>query len=256
MIATVRIEPVIADVLDPASLDRLPDADRAFYCVGFDRAAGQSQRTVYIDGLQNVLDRLTERVERFVYASSTGVYGQSEGEWVDETSATCPPHESGRVCLEAEGRVRAWSQARVRSSAAIILRFSGLYGPGRAVRRSLLERGEPIPGEPDKFLNLIHIDDAARAAEAALEARHAEPVYLVSDDRPVTRLEYYARMAELLGSPPPRFRPPAPASPESARDTTSKRISNARIKNALGLTLNYPDITTGLATCLDGTGQS
>ena len=88
---------------------------------------------------------------------------------------------------------------------AIILRFAGLYGPGRVVRRSLLERGEPIPGDPEKFLNLIHIDDAAQAAAAALEARHAEPLYVVSDDRPVTRREYYTRMADATGVAAPRF---------------------------------------------------
>ena len=97
-------------MLRPETLDRLPAADRVFYAVGFDRSAGAAMREVYVEGLQNVLDRLPGSVRRFVYASSTGVYGQAGGEWVDEESPTDPQHESGRVVLEAEGRVRAWAR--------------------------------------------------------------------------------------------------------------------------------------------------
>ena len=132
--------------------------------------------------------------------------------------------------------------------------FAGLYGPGRVVRRAMLERGEPIPGDPDKFLNLVHIDDAARAAAAALEAEAPAPVYLVADDRPVTRREYYSVAARVIGAPEPRFAPPRPGSPESARDATNKRIANRRMKSDLGNVLRHPDITTGLADAL-GTDQ-
>jgi nucleoside-diphosphate-sugar epimerase len=247
-LAAIGIEPVLADVLRPETLDRLPAADRVFYAVGFDRSAGASMRAVYVEGLQDVLDRLTPSVRRFVQASSTGVYGQDGGEWVDEDSATEPRHESGRVVLEAEGRVRDWASRRRVS--AVILRFAGLYGPGRIVRRAMLERAEPIPGDPEKFLNLVHIDDAARAAAAALDADEPEAVYLVGDDRPVTRREYYSVAANRIGAPGPRFEPPRPGSPESARDATNKRIANRRMKTGLGVVLQYPDITTGLADAL------
>jgi nucleoside-diphosphate-sugar epimerase len=255
-IGGLGIEPVIADVLSADSLARLPAANRLFYCVGFDRAAGASMRSVYVEGLQNVLDRLPHTVTRFVYASSTGVYGQTDGEWVDETSPTDPRHESGRVCLEAEERVFSWAKTNDDSASAVVLRFAGLYGPGRMVRRSILERSEPLPGDPHKFLNLIHIDDAAQAARAVLAAIETEPIYVVSDDRPVTRLEYYSRMAILLNTPAPRFESPTPGSPETARDATNKRVANRRIKNGLGVELIYPDVTTGLRTCLDPERQS
>ena len=114
----------------------------------------------------------------------------------------------------------------------------------------MLERGEPIPGDPDKFLNLVHIDDAARAAAAALEAEAPAPVYLVADDRPVTRREYYATAARVIGAPEPRFEPPRPGSAESARDATNKRVGNRRMKADLGVVLSYPDILTGLAGAL------
>src|SRR3954467_9406366 len=92
------IEPILADVTIPDSLDRLPAARRVVYCVGFDRKAGVGMREVYVDGLQRILDRLTAGVERFIYASSTGVFGQDDGHWVDEDAPTEPRHESGRVC--------------------------------------------------------------------------------------------------------------------------------------------------------------
>lgn len=247
-LAGLGIEPIVADVLRPESFNALPSVERVYYAVGFDRSAGASMRDVYVEGLQHVLDRLPRSVRRLVYAGSTGVFGQSGGEWVDEDSPTEPSHESGRVVLEAERCIQAWSSAR--NASAVVLRFAGLYGPGRVVRRALLERGELIPGDPEKFLNLVHVDDAAAASAAALDANAPRPVYLVADDRPVTRREYYTTAAHLLGAPAPCFEPPRPGSPEAARDATSKRITNRRMKSDLGVVLRYPDITTGLADAL------
>ena len=210
-IARSGIEPVIADVLRPDSLRAMPAVERVFYAVGFDRSAGAAMSDVYVNGLQNVLDRLPTSVRRFVYASSTGVYGQADGEWVDEESPTDPEHESGRVVLEAEGRVRGWAESR--GTSAVILRFAGLYGPGRIVRRAMLERGEPIPGDPEKFLNLVHIDDAAAVAASALDVDAISPIYLVADDRPVTRREYYSVAARVIGDPSPGSSRPAPGAP-------------------------------------------
>jgi nucleoside-diphosphate-sugar epimerase len=249
-IAGRGIEPVIADVLDLGSLRGLPATERVFYCVGFDRSAGAAMRSVYVDGLQNVLDSLPRSVSRFIYASSSGVYGQTDGEWVDENSPTHPQHESGKICLEAEQRVRAWADARAGSVSAIILRYVGLYGPDRVTRRAILERAEPIPGDPAKFLNLIHIDDAALAGVAALETIEVESIYLIGDDRPVTRREYYSLMATILNAPEPCFEPPGSESRESRRDATNKQVANHRMKRGLGLKLIYPDITTGLPAAI------
>jgi nucleoside-diphosphate-sugar epimerase len=251
-LAALKIEPLVADVLDPKSLTSLPAAERVFYCVGFDRSAGASMRSVYVDGLVNLLDRLPHSVGRFVYASSTGVYGQTEGEWVDEETAPSPRTESGKICLEAEERLHSWSERHGGSPSAsiVILRYAGLYGPGRIVRRALVERGEPIPGDPAKLFNLIQIDDAARAALAALSAHSPDPLYLASDDRPITRGEYYGLLAQLLSAPPPLFRPNQTGGSEEGRDATSKRVANRRLKARLGLELLYPDISTGLPASL------
>jgi nucleoside-diphosphate-sugar epimerase len=255
-IAAQGIEPVIADVLDRNSLRELPAAERVFYCVGFDRSAGASMRAVYVDGLLNVLDSLGHQVTRLVYASSTGVYGQTDGEWVDEATPPLPRTDSGKICLEAEEHLREWARSRDRTTSVVVLRFAGLYGPGRVVRRTLVERGDPIPGDPSKLLNLIHIEDAAAAAVAALSVSSPDPIYLVSDDRPVTRREYYSSVATLLGAPAPRFVSPEAGSLDDGRDATSKRVANHRMKARLGVELAYPDISTGLRAALSASRPS
>src|SRR5262249_6130718 len=95
------VEPVVGNVLNPASLRNLPAASTVPYAVGMDRTAGRSMRDVYVGGLGHVLDTLPA-CDRFVYISSTSVYGQPDGSIVDESSPTEPTEESGRVVLEAE----------------------------------------------------------------------------------------------------------------------------------------------------------
>jgi nucleoside-diphosphate-sugar epimerase len=247
-LASLGIIPTIADVLHPESLDHLPEVERVLYCVGHDRTAGADKRTVYVNGLQNVLHHLPDSVSRLVYSSSTSVYGQSRGEWVDEDSPTDPQQESGKVCLEAERTVSGW--ATTGSVSRAVLRFSGLYGPDRVIRRDLLERGEPIPGSSTRFLNLIHIDDAAQAAVAALTASRPDPLYVISDDLPITRGEYYKLAARLIGAPPPRFDPLGTGGGGQRGDGTNRRVLNRRMRERLGVDLIYPDITSGLPAAL------
>jgi nucleoside-diphosphate-sugar epimerase len=238
---------VVADVTQPPTLAALPSADRVFYCVGFDRAAGVAMRTVYVDGLGEVLRRLSPSTTRLVYASSTGVYGGGDGDWVDEDTPAYPHHEAGRVCLDAENLLR---NDTVFGARCVVLRFAGLYGPGRIPRRDAIVLGEPAVGDSDKFLNLIHVDDAARAAVAALESAAPGSIYVVSDDRPVTRREFYERVAAGLNARPPSFRPPAPGSPEALRESSNKRVSNRRLRRDLGVMLEYPDVAAGLPAAL------
>jgi nucleoside-diphosphate-sugar epimerase len=248
ILAGLGVKPVRAEVLDVDSLRSLPGADRVVYSVGFDRSAGADKRSVYVDGLRNALGRLATNPSRLVYVSSTSVYGGEDGDWVDESSPAEPRTEAGRICLDAERVATDWGRAS--GVGTVVLRCSGLYGPGRIVRRAMIENGEPIPGDPDKFLNLVHVDDAAQAVVAALDAPAPSDLYLVSDDRPVRRREYYALVADVLNAPPPRFIDPAPGSPEAARDAASRRVANRRMKAELGVELAYPDATTGVPAAL------
>jgi nucleoside-diphosphate-sugar epimerase len=238
------IEPLIADVVQPESLNALPSTERILYCVGFDRSADIDRRAVSIDGLKNLLDRAPRAVRRIVFASSTSVYGRTQGQWATEDSPTNPVEESGKICKEAEETLRSWGDQA--GSPHVVLRFSGLYGPGRVIGRAVLERGDRITGNPDGFLNLVHIDDAARAAVAALDKADRGSLFLVSDDRPVERREYYTLAARLLNAPPPRFEPPS----LDDRDIPNRRISNHKMREVLGVRLAYPDITTGLPAAI------
>jgi nucleoside-diphosphate-sugar epimerase len=231
---SLGIEPVILDVVDPAR-GELPSFDHLLYCVGFDRSSGASMRTVYVDGLLGILGRLEGRSLRFVYAGSTSVYGQDDGSIVTEDDPTEPRQTSGQVCLEAERIAIA--------RGASVLRLAGLYGPGRIIRRAALLAGEPIIGDPEKVVNLIHIDDATTAAVAALDLGQPSRVYNVADDRPVSRRELYALTAACLGAPVPSFRP---LEGESGREEANRRIGNPRMKDELGVLLQYPDVTTGI----------
>src|SRR5262249_21512680 len=192
------IVPIVGDVTDPASLAGLPEAETVLYSVGLDRASGKSMREVYVGGLENVVNGVTGKVGRFLYISSTSVYGQNAGEWVDETSDCRPDSENGKVCLEAEQLLRS------RISKANVLRLAGIYGPGRLVARvAALRAGLVLEGDADAWLNLIHVDDAVAAILACERLAKPGSTYLVCDDQPFRRMEYYRLVASLIGAPAP-----------------------------------------------------
>jgi nucleoside-diphosphate-sugar epimerase len=233
--------PIVCDVTDPATLGGLPAVDTVIHAVGLDRSAGKSMHEVYVAGLANLLDGLPPP-RRFVLVSSTSVYGQTSGEVVDEGSPTEPAEESGRTVLEAERVLRG------RFPEAIVLRFAGIYGPGRLLRRvQSLQAREPIAGDPERWLNLIHVEDGAAAVLAAAERGRPGGVYVVCDDRPVRRREFFTLLARELNAPPPVFVPAAPGQP---RESANRRTSNRRLREELGVALRYPDCAAGLrAAC-------
>jgi nucleoside-diphosphate-sugar epimerase len=233
------VEPIVCDVLDAVGVPVLPETAAVLYAVGFDRAAGRAMRDVYVGGLANVLARLPA-TGRLLYVSSTGVYGQVDGEEVDETAATEPLEEAGKIVMEAEALLRQQRPEAVR------LRFAGMYGPGRLLRRQAIESGDPIVGDPEKWLNLIHIDDGVSAVLAAEQRARPGEVYNIADDRPARRREFYRRLAELLQSPPPRFVLPAPDAPLSGHERTNRRVVNRRMRQELAVSLRYPSFAEGL----------
>lgn len=237
---------MIGDVLDPESLRKLPTAETVLYAVGFDRTGSASKRTVYVDGLSNVLREVGSRCERFLYVSSTSVYGQDAGELVDESSPTVPTEENGRICRDAEAIVR---QAK---STANVLRLAGIYGPGRLLARvEQLHRGDRLTGNPEAWLNLIHVDDAVRAVLATETRGVPGATYLVCDDRPLHRREYYAALAETVGAPPPQFQELAVNAPEYQR--LNKRCVNRRLREELRVELQFPTVIDGLRSLPEAT---
>ena len=238
-LASIGLRPVIGDVLDLDSLRKLPMAETVLYAVGFDRTGSASKRSVYVDGLSNVLQQVRASCQRFLYVSSTSVYGQNSGELVDESSPTTPTEENGRICCDAEAVVRQLKED------AIILRLAGIYGPGRLLARiEQLRRGERLTGNPEAWLNLIHVDDALRTVLAAETRGVLGATYLVCDDQPLHRREYYAALAEKVGAPRPQFEELAADAPE--RQRLNKRCLNRRLREELRVELQFPTVIEGL----------
>jgi len=240
-LARLGIEPVVCDVMNPQTLRALPVTESVLYCIGFDRRGGALMQAVYVDGLHNFL-AVRNGGSTFIYVSSTGVYGHVDGGWVDETAPTAPLEESGRVVLEAEGLLR--------QQQCTILRFAGIYGPNRVIRRQAVEKGEPLIGDADKWLNLIHVDDGASAVLAAEASGQPAQVYNISDGNPVMRRDFYTRMAQLLAAPAPRFVQPEPGAPAPPHERANRRISNRRMREELKVQLRYPCYEEGLKAAL------
>ena len=236
-LAKLGIEPIVGDVLDPARLTPLPEVGVVLYAVGLDRRAGGSMRDVYVQGLENVL-KVVRCAGPILYVSSTGVYGQTDGEWVDETSETIPLEESGKVVLDAE------TMLRKHRPDAVVLRFAGIYGPDRVLRKQALSNGEPLVGDAEKWLNLIHVHDGRDAVIAAEAKAQPGETYLIADDEPVSRRAFYTQAAEILGGPSAAF---APGTTTSATvKEANRRIRNAKAKRELGFVPMFPTYREGL----------
>ncbi len=237
-IAKAGIEPIRGDVLDPASLRSLPEASTVFYAIGFDRTAGKSMREVYVNGLRNAL-RAIRCTGPFLFVSSTSVYGQTDGKWVNEDSQTEPIEESGKVVLDAERTLQEFRPD------AIVLRFAGIYGPDRILRRQALLNGEPLVGDAEKWLNLIHVDDGVQAVLAAERNGKPGETYLVADGEPVRRRDFYTLAAEVVGAPTARFE----NAPQPIREA-NRRVSNEKARRQLGFAPRHPSYRTGLSACI------
>ena len=238
------IEALAADLAEPESLAKL--GDRTFRYVVIASAAtaydARSYRRVYVDGLRNLLHALRGE-PRLVLLSSTGVYHQHDGEWVDEDSPTAPRSFSGQLLLEAEALPRTQAPAR-----STVLRLGGIYGPGRERLLREVREGIGCTRYPVRYSNRIHRDDCvgilryliARWQQGAALA----PLYLGVDCDPAPVWEVRHWLAERLGVTLDDAR-----GSTGARAPGSKRCSNRRLRE-LGYQLLYPDYRSGYAAML------
>jgi nucleoside-diphosphate-sugar epimerase len=241
------IEPRVADITDPVSLAAVPtDFDWVVNCVAASGGGPEDYRRTYLEGTRNLLAWLAARPPaRFLYTSSTGVYGQTDGSTVTETSPTPAATPSARVLIETEQLLLA--AARDRGFPALILRLAGIYGPGRGYWLKQFLAGEArMEGDGGRVLNMIHRDDVVGAILAALERGQPGAVYNVADDEPVTQRELFAWLARVLDRPLP-LSAPVELSAARKRGLTSKRVSNHRLRVELGCRLQYPTIREGFA---------
>jgi nucleoside-diphosphate-sugar epimerase len=260
------IEPVCADITDAESLRRLPGPFAGVVnCRGAGGGGGGDYRRVYLEGTRNLLAWLREsrpaggrvtdqpaaRLCRYVYTSSTSVYGQDDGCWVAEDSPTEPAAETGKILVEVE---QLLGEAHRRSGfPAVVLRLAGIYGPGRGYwLKQFLSGQARLEGDGRRFLNMIHRDDVVGAIGAALERGSTGGVYNVVDDEPVAQRDLFAWLSRRLGQPLPEA--VAPDLSLRKRGVTSKRVSNGRLKTELGYRLRFPTFREGFQALLEGGG--
>jgi nucleoside-diphosphate-sugar epimerase len=236
--------PWVGDVTRPETLPRLPSVDTLLWSVGFDRDTSQAIHDVYVDGLRHVLGTLPHEVGRLIYISSTGVYGQADGTWVNEATECRPQRAGGRACLAAE-QLLLQSELADRT---VILRLAGIYGPRRLPRLRQLRSGQPLDTTPQGLLNLIHVEDAAQVVQRVGDRELRLPrVFLVADGQPVLRAVFYEEVARLWGTPPAVFGADQRDGSAGDRAGGHKRVSSDRMRAELGITLRYPSYREGLA---------
>ncbi len=238
------INPLVADITQAGELARLPGPfDWVVNTVSSTLGGAAEYRQVYLQGMKNLVEWLAPMPpKKFVFTSSTSVYGQNDGSAVDESSATEPSSETSRVLVETERRLLdAW---RARKLPAVVLRVAGIYGPERGhLFLQYLRNEARLFGDGLRFINMVHRDDVAGAIIAALGKGVPGEVYNVTDDEAVSHREFFAWLSARLGKP----MPPVATEAENAarkRGLTNKRALNAKLKS-LRWRLKFPTFREG-----------
>jgi dTDP-4-dehydrorhamnose reductase len=187
------------------------------------------------------------------YLSTIGVYGNRNGEWVDETDTPEPSSQRSRRRLAAE---QDWLRTGdKRGCTCQIFRLAGIYGPGRSAIEKVQAGTARSIIKPGQVFNRIHVDDIATTVERAIAGHGTESIYNVTDNEPAPPQDVVAYAADLLRQPPPPCVNIDEAGlSEMGRSfyTENKRVRNHRIKNDLGVQLRYPTYREGLAGILSG----
>ncbi len=231
------IIPISTDLSQPLPDDLISSSlDAVVYTAS---ATGRREesvyRAIYVDGPTHVLQWIQRNhptCRRFVFSSSTTVYGQVDGSWVDENSPVENPAFSGRLMREGEGRVHAAPLS------SVVVRFSGIYGPDRhRLIRQVADEEAWVP-EDIRYVNHIHMEDCVGVLAHVLQLEHPDSLYLASDHEPAERAEVLRWIANKLGRPLV-----AGASP-ARRPDSNKRCRNQRLLDS-GYTFAYPSYREG-----------
>jgi nucleoside-diphosphate-sugar epimerase len=247
---TAGIQPLFGDVTRPETLAKLPrEFDWVVNCVAAGGGA-DDYRQVYLQGTRNLIEWLAPNSpKKFVYTSSTSVYGQTDGSQVKESSPTEPLAETAKILVETEKLLLGDDGSRGRSPhqkfPAVILRVAGIYGPDRGHWfKQFLKDEARMEGDGSRFLNMIHRDDLIGCIIAALKSGRPGEVYNAADDEPVNQLHFFQWLAQSLDKPLPPSEPENPAE-NRKRGMTNKRVLNRRLKMELGYQFKYPNFRKG-----------
>ncbi len=193
-----------------------------------------------------------ETLEWIGYLSTTGVYGDHRGLWVDEETPVAPSGERGMRRADAECHwLELWSSFGV---PVHVFRLAGIYGPGRSPLDQVRAGAARRIDKPGQVFSRIHVDDIVAVLRASIARPRGGRAYNVCDDCPAPSADVVAFACELLGvAPPPLVRVDDAGLSPLARSfyAENKRVRNGRIKEELGVTLRYPDYESGLRALLD-----
>lgn len=241
-----EIRYLAADLTDPQTLRDLPPGlEWVFYTAAADGADEEAYRAVYVDALRHLLQALQRQGQaprRVFYTSSTAVYAQADGEWVDETSPTAPTHFTGKCLLEGERLLLEGPFP------ATVLRLGGIYGPGRTSLIERIRQGRAFcSAGPPRYTNRIHRDDCAGALHHLMTLAEPDGLYIGVDHEPADQCDVLRWLAAQVGAPPPRLEAGADAG--RRRQHTNKRCRNAKLV-ASGYSFQYPTFREGYTALL------
>lgn len=236
---TAPAQAIKADLLQPESLRNLPAFDYLIYTATPSERSELGYQNAYINGLKNILQATQQnRTAHILFVSSTSVYHQSHGEWVDELSDTEPTQFSGKTIVAAE----QYLQQSGKSHSCV--RFGGIYGGERLALIRSVQAQKPVIKTPPIYTNRIHDEDCAGVLafliERHLEGVTLESIYVAVDDVPADEWTLKQWLAQEMGLPP------LPEEIVTGPINQNKRCSNAQLK-ALGYHFIYPGFQQGYA---------
>jgi nucleoside-diphosphate-sugar epimerase len=186
---------------------------------------------------------------KFVYTSSTSVYGQADGNWVTESSPTAPATQTGRILVETEELLL--NEAGKAGFPAVVLRVAGIYGPGRAYWLEQVRSSQArVEGTGQRILNMIHRDDVVGSIITALGRGRPGQVYNAVDDEPVAQWNLLEWLSERLECPVASSMSEELAMMKK-RGLTNKRVSNRKLKEELGYRMRFPSFREGYSAILN-----
>jgi nucleoside-diphosphate-sugar epimerase len=239
------VHPFAADLSDPSTLADLPPAlDFVVYAAAPNGPSDERYRAIYVDGLRNLLAALEagrQRPRQVLLTSTTGVYGQQDGEWADEDSPTAPDGYTGLRPLEGERLLLEGPFP------ATVLRLGGIYGPGRTRLIEQVRSGEAVC-RPGLWSNRIHRDDCAGALRHLMQLERPDSMYVGVDREPAEMCEIQRWLAGRLGVAPPRVEAEAGGGTRRGR-RSNKRCSSERLQRS-GYRFRYPTYREGFAALL------
>jgi nucleoside-diphosphate-sugar epimerase len=239
------VKPLVADISKREELNQLPTGwDWVVNTTASNHGGVEEYREVYLQGTRNLIDWLSAAApKKYVYTSSTSVYGQTDGSLVKESSSTQPVAETAQVLVQTETVLQ--NAARDKNFPAVIQRVAGNYGPERGhLFRQYLADEATIPGKGERLVNMIHRDDVVGAIITALKNGRPGEVYNTCDDEPVAQIHFVRWLSESLGKDMPEFVPES-ETPERKRALTQKKVSNRKLKMELGYQFKYPNFRQG-----------